>query len=167
MGVWRSRLLLEPLRNDCEVTLTEGADVDGVLGRQIDAWYSELLDTAPLRYLALTDIADRTTVTMSVDGVGTIQLPKECRRVVSVELSEWERPATVTSDPASPLAMRQANRFSRGGRAAPVAVVDGLRMRLYSVSKPMSQVKSLVVVAEPPEGQYCLDDSALSLIPNL
>lgn len=165
MDVWRERLLLGSLRNDCEVTLTEGPDVDGVISRQIDAWYSELLDTAPLRYLAPTDIGAEVTVGMTADGVGTVDLPEGCRRVVAVELQEWERPAVVITDPESAAALRQANRFTRGGRASPVAVVDGRRLWLYTVSRPMSPIRTLTAIIRPAAGVYTLDDSALSLIP--
>ena len=165
MKVWRERLLLGPLRNDCEVTMTEGPDVDGVLAGQIDAWYSALLDTAPLRYLAPTDIGAEVSVAMNIDGVGTVELPEGCRRVVAVELQEWERPAVIITDPESPAALRQANRFSRGGRASPVAVVEGRRLRLYTVSRPMSTIRTLMAVIRPADGVYTLDDSALSLIP--
>lgn len=165
MKVWRERLLLGPLRNDCEITLTEGTDVDGVIGRQIDAWYSALLDTAPVRYLAPTDIGAEVSVGINTDGVGTVELPEGCRRVVAVELHEWERPAVIITDPGSPAALRQTNRFSRGGRASPVAVVEGRRLRLYSVSRAMSTIRTLMVVIRPSDGLYTLDDSALSLIP--
>lgn len=164
---WRLRRALLPLRNDCEVQRTDGIDIDTYLRAEMRAWYLGLLDTALTRYLSLDDIAADVPLTVDSARCVTVKLPDACRRVISVRLQGWERPATIVTDPLSDLARMQHNPFSRGGTASPVAVLDGSTLQLYSApaSAEPPRLRQLLCVITPDEGLYTLDESALSLIP--
>lgn len=162
LTLWRLSRAFEPLRPDCTVTRTDGIDLDTLLSRQMRGWYLNLLDTAPLEYLQLTDIAPTVAVEYNADGSIYVGLPPTCRRVVEVKMAEWERPAIIVDDPASPLALRQHSPYLRAGLAAPVAVVEKKRLHLYGAT--LSELERLLIVAEPPSDTYIFDTRALELI---
>lgn len=164
LAQWKLRRALLPLRLDCEVTRRDTVDVDRLAALEMRDWYLRLLDTAPVELTGVTDLAGEVAVTAVDDGTATVVLPPGCRRVVSVEMEGWERPATVVADPASPVARLQTSRYSRGGAARPVAVVEGDTLRLYTPVNASARLVSLKCVTEPADGSYRMDERALSLI---
>lgn len=168
LSQWRLRRQLEPLRSDCTVLRSDGIDLERLLTAEMRDWYLTLLDTAPLEMLAVTDIAGETA--LQVNGSdnchATVLLPERCRRVVSVMLGNWQRPAVVTA-PGSVLARCQDSPYSRASAHSPVAVLEPGQLRLYGGIDPFSppEIASLKCVLVPPDGYYVLDERALSLIP--
>lgn len=167
LEIWRLRRGMTPCRNDCDIYRTDAADVDLLLGEEIDRWYRHLLDTAPVEMLAVGDIAPDVTARTDGDGVVTIALPDRCRRVIGVRLSGWRRDAELVTDLSSARARMQMSEFVRGGSEFPVAIVEKDRLTLYSVD-PLhkTEVISLRCVTEPPAGVYILDRRALETIPS-
>lgn len=166
LDLWRLRRALLLLREDCAVERRDGIDLDRLLHAELRAWYSNLLDTAPVEMLVLTDIARDVAPALHADGHLTVTLPTGCRRVVEVEVEGWSRAATLTASD-TPLALRQDNPYCRGRVDAPVAVVHPERLVLYSAPpgdvKP--RLRRLLCIMEPEEGMYELDERAISLIP--
>lgn len=165
---WKVSKGLQPLLTDATVERQDAYDIDAYLHRQIDAWYNRLLDTAPLEHLVVDDITDTVLVTPRPGGVALMQLPDDCRRLVEVNMEGWHRPATIVTDPLSPLAVRQRCRWTRGGPCAPVAVARaGRQLMLYSFSgTTVPRATRILAVMTPPPGLYRLHPSALHLIPN-
>lgn len=166
LDLWRLRRALLPLREESVVERRDGIDFDRLLHAELRAWYSNLLDTAPVDMLVLTDIARDVAPALQADGRMTVTLPSGCRRVVEVEAEGWTRAATIAMA-GSPLALQQDNPYSRGRVDAPVAVLHPGRLVLYSTppggGKP--RLRRLLCVMEPEEGMYELDERAISLIP--
>lgn len=165
LSQWRMRRELEPLRSDCTVSRADGIDLTPLLVAQMRDWYLGLLDNAPLEMLAVTNIAnDVALVVNEQDGMATITLPSQCRRVVEVKLTTWARPAEIVG-PDSSLAMRQKWKFTRAGTTYPVAINDNGLLRLYGVERGNTpKIERLLCVMEPEDGFYTFDERALSLI---
>lgn len=166
LDLWRLRRALLPLREDCAVERRDGIDLDRLLHAELRAWYANLLDTAPVDMLVLTDIARDVAPVLHDDGLMIVTLPTGCRRVVEVEAEGWTRAATVAMVGSS-LALRQDNPYSRGRVDAPVAVLHPGRLVLYSAPPGVARphLRRLLCVMEPEEGLYELDERAVSLIP--
>lgn len=150
----------EPLRTDCTVEDTAGVDINAVLESELRAKYLHLLDHGPVEMLAADEVAASTAVTDYVDGGSLLEVPPECRRVLSVRLSGWLREAPVLPDGeyARVLAL-QRNRFTASGSASPVAVCcpDG-RIAAWPGAPHAQEVTAIV---DPGPDTYILDDAAL------
>lgn len=168
LRLWKETAMYETPRLDCAVERTDGIDLDQMLSRRIDAWYARQLLEAPADILPLSEIAPRLTPVRLPCGAAEVGLPEETVRIVSVMMEGWGRPALVTADPASPLAVRQLNPFGRSGCAAPVAVVHpDSRMMLYSPPPAITpRLLSVTAVMRPADGSYILTDPLISLIPD-
>lgn len=164
LAQWKLRRGFAPLRADCVVSRSDGVDLDALLRLEMRDWYLNLLDTAPTRLLSLTSIADDIAIVAHDDNTATVTLPQYCRRLVEFQLDGWARPATITA-PDTPLARLQANRYSRGGCESPVVVRHGNRLRIYSLpSNSTPTITRAIAVMEPANGNYEMDESALSTI---
>lgn len=142
----------------------DGIDLDVYLRREMRNWYLDLLDTAPLELLKVTDIADRTMVKPLPDGSGLVVLPERCRRVVEVKLDGWARPARIVDPSELPVVTWQQNPFTRGSESEPIAICDCGSLQLYSIPDGVAnpRLSSLKCVIEPDEGLYEFDERALS-----
>ncbi|MDE5942562.1 MAG: hypothetical protein K2H14_10690 [Muribaculaceae bacterium] len=163
---WKKRRWLEPLRADCRIRRSDGIDLDAYAETEMRQWYLELLATAPAGLLAPTDLTLTSTVKRTASGTAYVELPDTVVRVVSVRLAGWQRDAMIASGPHDPLAMRQANRFARGGVEHPVAVVNGHRLELYSAANPDStpMLESLLVITDTGSETYKFDERAWLLV---
>lgn len=167
LAEWSLRKGFEPLRNDCQVTRTDGIDLRQLMLRDMHAWYMDLLHTAPVRLLPVSDLASAVPVGAGSDGSAVINLPANVCRVVEVRLAGWHRSAVIVTDMSSPQAVAQTNPYSRAGCYAPVALVDGKVLRLYSPpSGAAIALESLLCVELPPPDVYPLHPEALALIPS-
>lgn len=160
---WRLHRYHEPLRNDCSVTRTDGIDLDAIIVAEMEAWYFNLLDTAPPDLLVTADIATEVAMSRDREGVARIPLPTGVRRVIDVGVSSWPCPAQIVTDPHSVTARRQRHKFTRAGTSSPVALHSGGVLTLYSVP-PQGRLTTLTVVRDPEPGTYPLDTRALALI---
>lgn len=167
LAQWKQRRWLEPLRADCRIRRSDGADLDAYAEMEMRQWYLELLATAPVEMLAVTDLTLSATVRRAGEGRLVIDLPASAVRVVKVRVAGWQRDAEITADPHSPLALRQANRFACGGVEHPVAVHSGRRLELFSAesSKALPGVEALWIIADTGPDSYTFDERAWGLLP--
>lgn len=166
LAQWKLRRGFAPLRSDCVITRHDGIDLDALHRLEMRDWYLDLLDTAPVNLLALTNIAGDIAVVAHGDNTAAVTLPENCRRVVEFQLGGWKRPAVITQ-PGSALALLQSNRYSRGGSENPVVVRHGNRLLIYSLPKDGAvAITRAMAVMEPADGTYEMDEAALSLIRN-
>lgn len=165
LSQWRMRRALEPLRSDCTVERIDGIDLDSFLLMEMKDWYLNLLDTAPIHLLTLTDIASKVSPSKNKDLSVTIHLPQGCRRVIELALDCSPVPIKITTAD-TPLALCQQNPFSRSGTVSPIAIHSHGNLTIYAGNDDFNIVK-LLCVMEPDNGFYELDEAALSLISQL
>ena len=121
----------DPLNIMCNALLDEAA--------------KRVLMNCPAHYLDPVK-SDVTTGTEDADDdkIGTIPLPSNFLRFISLKMADWKRPVTASQiiGQAHPIYNLQANKYTRGGTVKPVAVlahreVGGSQVRVieyYSVN---------------------------------
>lgn len=168
LALWKRRHFLEPLRNDCSVTRTDGVDLDAICIDQMRQWYVSLLANAPTEMLASTNIASTITPKRTSVNSLLLTLPDNVVRVTSVKLSSWQREAMLIHS-TSTRAKQQSNPFARGGIANPVAVLHANHtLELFSPGNDttLPTVEQLLVISDPGKEKYIFDELALTTINN-
>lgn len=111
---------------------------DSIIEELLDESALEILLKAPFYRLNIS----RGTMTATEDGsdnrIGYLTLPEDFLRLVSFRMSEWQRPVTEFAMQGDEVALRQSNKYLRGGVAKPVAVLSkedtGYKATYYSVN---------------------------------
>lgn len=165
LAAWLLRRGLEPLRTDCRIMREDGIDLPGLERTAMEAWFSRQLHEAPAWMLAPVDISAQARLTLLPDGTGHVTLPSGTVRVLSVEMSGWNRTAFVVSQTDHPRYAAQLNPFSRGGTNDPVAVHAAEdTLLLYTPAKD-GAITRLEAICEATDGIYTFDSSLLDTIP--
>lgn len=164
LSLWRRSLGLETVNNSCTIEAVEGLDVDNIIIDYMRRWYLDLLDTAPAHLCPVTNAARQATVSLQ-DMFGLIVLPKGTRRVLSVKLSSWLRQVVVQSaEEAAGRIARLPSPFGRPGVNDPLAITGADGLHVYPAGKDAG-IDILMVIADPGEELYILDEVLLSTIP--
>lgn len=167
LAQWKLRRGFAPLRSDCEISRNDGVDLDAIFRLEMRDWYIELLRTAPIEMLATTNISNEIALLPADNGEATVILPENCRRVVEFQLEGWETPAHIVTDVDSREATLQQNPFSKGSDVNPMVVKRENRLFVYSVPQNhQAKIIRAIVVLEPTDGSYEMDEAALSTIKN-
>ena len=158
--LWRRAAGIDPAIADCDITRVDGFDLDATLSVFMRSWYLQLLDTAPLSQLAPTDIADLFPAGEECSGWLRLQPPQQMRRMVSLRLSGWQRPA-------APEPWRTGltdNPFCLPGADAPRVLLapDGS----IWAGPASGTLASAICVADLGSDTYLLDDSAIYTMQN-
>ncbi len=132
----------------------------------MQAWYLKQLDTAPAELLPVEDCAEGVPLLFGPGGTCIITLPERCRRPLTVQLSSWPIPTTIIT-PDHPLAALQSSPHSRGVPSAPVALLSGRILTLYSPASATDRLTHLLCVVDDSPTSYNLDPSLLATIPPL
>lgn len=95
-----------------------------------------VVKVAPLHLLGNGNM-DLPTVTVSSNGVGTIELANGITRLISLKMGEWKRPVTTMITEADPRYTQQLHIATRGGKNCPVVAITngGSLLELYSTSE--------------------------------
>lgn len=118
-----------------EVGVENSKPYDSIISELLDESALEVLLKAPFYRLNITSgnpsvYADDTT--------GSLTLPDDFLRLVSLRMSDWQQPVTELAIAGDEVAKRQANKFLRGGKAKPVGVLSktnaGYQINYYSSS---------------------------------
>lgn len=120
--IWLLRKGFEPLRSDCRISRSDGADLETLARQECRIWYDRLLREAPAELLELHDLAAELSVTATPAGSLCVALPDSCVRPVAVKLQGWNAPAVIVRAD-DPLARRQYLPYCAGGCDRPVAVL--------------------------------------------
>lgn len=168
LKLWRTAAGLEPLRSDCRVERVEGLDADAVIEPRMRSWYLRLLDTAPPQLLPVADVADRLTLTPDPAAPrAAATLPDGVRRLLSLRLTGWMRPAgPADEDEASRRAALALNPYLRPGPHSPLCITRGRRL----TAAPFEDgdiVAEAMAVTDPGPELYILDESLLDTIPDI
>ncbi len=136
MRLWLLRKGYEPLRSDCQIERSDGADLQAIARGECRLWYERLLAEAPAEMLVLHDLSQSSDIKISITNRQAIQvtLPKDCIRPIAVKLVSWYAPAKIVKAD-SPLAARQYADYGCGGIVHPVAIWHpDNRLELFSPS---------------------------------
>lgn len=118
------------------VTVADENSMDTIIESMLDESAREVLLKAPVQRLTVTS-ASPSPVKSGVDKTaGYLQMPDDFLRLVSLRMSDWQRPVVQPAVQGDALAMRQHNKFIKGGPARPVGVIgrnsQGIILEYYS-----------------------------------
>lgn len=158
---WRSLRSSTTPPVEASVTRLDDVEIDTRIEAEIDAWYDALLLKADPRLLAPRDLS-ALDVLETPGGVSFVELPEGTVRVLSVIASDWERHATIITDPRHPDVLRQRGKLTASCDCDPVAFLSGRHLYLYPFSGGNTLTSLQAVVKE--DGIYELDSTALSIM---
>lgn len=170
--LWLLRKGYEPLRSDCRISRSDGADLLQAARTECRLWYEDLLLHGPLDALEIDDIKDRDDFLISATLLNSsiVTLPPDCIRVAAVKLRSWHAPAEIVPGD-SPLGRLQYAAYASAGPVSPVAVLlPGNRLELFSNTYENSDtLEYLLCVLRPAPDEegaplYRFRPSALSLL---
>ena len=168
LQTWRRRAGLESSAIGCSIERFDGVDVDSRLSDMMRQWYLDLLDRGdPGLAGEAADVSE--LISAAADGNGyeaRLICGETVRRLQSVRLTGWERPATVAEsrDIRRTLAL-QSNPYSRAGNADPIAWRDeGGHIHAIPASEGSSVAEAKGYV-DTGKDCYRIDERALSTIP--
>lgn len=167
---WHLRAFPEEVNSGCTIERHYGIDMDAYLKAAMNDWYRRMLhDPEAVHMLAPVNIADEVEdVRVGEANPSTglspcrIILPEGTIRVLRVMVDGWRTEAAIV-DPSHYLARACRSPFPPGGVYAPVAVVDGNRLTLYSVPSRPTEITEIIAVIDTP-GIYHIDSAALATI---
>lgn len=169
LQTWRKRAGLEPSVVGCTIERFDGLDVNSRLEAMMRQWYLALLDSADPALLGPASDASALVTVSSVaaDGSCTIICDPSVRRLCSVRLSGWERPAPIADySSAERRISLMANRFSRPGCASPLAWRDSCGHIFAAPAGAASAIVSATAYLDDGPETYRLDERALATIPS-
>lgn len=132
--LWLLRKGYEPLRSDCRIERSDGADLRALARGECRLWMERLLARGDPSLLVTHDLAKESPPVVSITTVPSLMvtLPPDCVRPLAVKLKSWLSPARILhyGDPA---AKAQYAPYGAGGIASPVAVTHpDNRLELFS-----------------------------------
>lgn len=135
-----------------DVGVENSKPYDTIINELLDESALELLLKAPFYLLDISEDTELTIIEDSTDKhIGTIELPYDFVRLVSFKMKDWLRPVTEFNLPTDEVAIRQSNKYLRGGIAKPVAVLrklsTGYTAAYYSV-KDSHEVEEFLYIAK-------------------
>lgn len=115
----------------------EDKPIDSFVDNLLDECAKEVLQKAPVS--RLDGVSENVEVHANKDGSGYIVLPDNFIRLLEFKMAGWKRAVVSVAEPGSEIALKQSNRFLRGGCCKPVCVFshrpEGRVMEYYSVQK--------------------------------
>ena len=118
-----------------EVGVENSKPYDSIIAELLDESALEVLLKAPFYR---SNITSGSPSVHTDDTTGSLTLPDDFLRLVSLRMSDWQQPVTELAIAGDEVAKRQANKFLRGGKAKPVGVLSktsaGYKINYYSSS---------------------------------
>lgn len=135
-----------------EIGVENTKPYDSIIDELLDESALEILLKAPFYLLDITEDAELTVVQDKNDkNIGTIELPYDFVRLVSFKMKDWQQPVTSFAMPGDTVAVKQSNKYLRGGTAKPVAVLrklsTGYIASYYSV-KESHEIEEFLYIAK-------------------
>lgn len=111
---------------------------DSIIDELLDESALEILLKAPFYRLPVYKATNLTAVKdTNDDRIGSITLPNDFIRLVSFKMKGWLQPVLSFALPGDAVAIKQSNKYIRGGVAKPVAVLykdTSMYINYYSVA---------------------------------
>lgn len=173
IDLWLLRKGFEPLREDCRILRSDGADLRELARTECRLWYENLLLNGPREALEATDCSPGLSLSATPSGSILVKLPANSVRVLDVKLKSWDAPARILPWD-SPEARRQRNRYFAAGPSRPVAVLrPDSSLELFSPTfegDGLDTLEYLLCVCRPEHDEdappiYEFSTLALNLIP--
>lgn len=175
LNIWKRKLGLKSSYRS--VGISDLSELDKRLLQDIDAWYDEVLHSAPVEKLPREDLAGEAYSTYLTDNSVQVLLPARGIRLVAVKLREWEVEESETVSPWSDTARLQRNKLTRATSEDPVIVARPGKLILHGIRDPYSEeepsgpikvpglakpeLQVLEMVVRPEDGSYVMDQSIL------
>lgn len=113
------------VRSDCNLSQSDGVDVDALIAASIRQWYLELLRRGPRELLEGAKVKITASTPLGGAGGARLEVPRECLRVLSVRLSGWHHAVEpLASSQLEQTMARQLNPYAAATVRAPVAVLS-------------------------------------------
>ena len=160
---WRLLTLLEPMAPAGAIASREDyTPLRQLCLLKMRAWYERLLDAADPALVPVTDIRGSCRLHLE-GGQWLMELPEGTRRVLTVRLAGWSRPAVpVTADEATEC----TNSYLTGSHGNPLVI--RLSPTRLLIDGPVTDVTAatgeVMATTLPSDGSYILDEKALGLI---
>ena len=132
--LWLLRKGYEPLRSDCRIRRSDGADLQAIAREECRLWMERLLAEGDPSLLIPHDLAQESVLSMSMTLVPSliVRLPEDVVRPLGVKLRSWLSPATI-HEAGTPGARRLYLPYQGGGVVNPGAVIHpDNRLELFS-----------------------------------
>lgn len=123
IDLWLKRKGLAPLRLDCHIGRSDAVDLEAYALMEIEAWYDEVLRTAPVELLEPVDVADKAIISAGLNGSALVKMPAQVVRPVAVKLLSWNAPAEIVTPDHPKAQLQTAGYGAAGGVLHPVAVI--------------------------------------------
>lgn len=164
LDLWRLAAGLVPAEAEASVERFDCLDIDRRLEIAMRAWYLDLLDNAPVRYLAPENISRRLVWRRdSATGTLAAEMPADVRRILAVRMDVFSLPVDFVLSGRDLVMPADGYVFTR-------SVCSPLCYGAVPSEPAPTSVSGLpevvLAITDPGEETYILDDSALSLIPN-
>ncbi len=129
---------LSPVNAEIQLINPNGdKPIDSFVDNLLDECAKEVLQKAPAS--RLDGVSGNVEVHANKDGSGYVVLPDNFIRLLEFKMAGWKRAVVSVAEPGSEIALKQSNRFLRGGPCKPVCVFshrsEGRVMEYYSVQK--------------------------------
>lgn len=132
------------------VTIADENSMDTIIESLLDESAREILLKAPIYRLKVTSATPSAQKNSSDSTTGYIQVPEDFLRLVSMRMSDWQRPVVQLALQGDAVAMRQSNRHIRGGVAKPVGVLakneKGIVVEYYSTNAAEHSVSEFLYI---------------------
>ncbi len=154
LELWKTMRAGEPLRLDCTLTRTDGADYDRALEAEMRAWYLHLLDCGDESMLAPIEMGAAAEVSPGATGLAVVRAPEGVRRILRMRFEGWDGAIAPDADEATVRACA-ANPFCRrplAARISPGAVI---------ASGASGRLVELTCAMDFGEDSYVFDDKAI------
>lgn len=155
---WRLLRYWDPRRDDVLIEC-EGSAMGSLAEADFDAWWSRMVERAPVEWFGDEDVSDIATLVASDGGYSRLLFDgaRSPRRLKCVRLEGWRRGGVIV-DSGTHLAQLQLNELTRCGVGTPVAVrVSGSEYHLYPAGDGIAELAG--VTGE----RYMVDDRLLAM----
>ena len=158
---------LEPLRADCDLTVTDGIDSDAFLEQKIRQRYLELLYSAPEHLVGSKDVASEGECSLidgTLDGGVRVKLPAKVRQVFKLRLRGWNVGTTVKAvDEIEAVINAQRNAYTAATPWTPVAVrVADDELLAWPATTLLCKAEEVRAAVDPGGDVYVLDEAAFA-----
>lgn len=168
LDYWKRRLGLKA--SPAVVGHKDYTALDKKLLDEIEIWYNDLLQNAPIDKVPVADFASDVACRRLSENTAEITIPQDAVRFVALRMEDWKCDEIETHSVYSDIARLQRNRLTRATIADPVVLerpglLEAHGLREYDdeidLSLQTPTIKKLEMVCRPKQGTFTLDPTLL------
>lgn len=150
------------IRSDCNLSQTDGVDVDALIADNIRQWYLELLRNGARELLEGTAVAVTASTPLGGAGGARLEVPARCVRVLSVRLKGWHHAVEpLGAAKLEQTMLRQLNPYTAATVRSPVAVASADGSILAWPESAEYGSTEVIGAVDPGAGTYTFAEGAL------